>query len=418
MGIIRSLSSSTYSARNIMYVLLGVLAAIHCWQLFSTTYTIDHPNDFRTPWLSTRILLQGENPYPDLALAEEWQEVMKDYPSDTSSNPPGYPQSTMQYPPWSFPPLSLLSWAPWEQIRWCWYFINIILLLGICRIVSLLSRQHLTEHQPTWKFLLIALAFKGIVPALLHGQLLFLSLFAGLLSLYYAESRQSWKGAFWLFISAIKINVAFPFFILMIVRKQYDSLLKSLVLIALASGFTLYFFPQPLVLFESWVKGVMSVQHYFLANPKQTILLHNTTTWASIPAYWGWINGTLVLSILSVIFLLIGLLICIFSLAFRRSDPLLQLAILAGLAFINMYHLFYDLLIFIILVPVFTRLPLKSQLLIGFCSMFLFLPINGLIVWLPTQLQDVLRLHMPIVCLGFLWALWPAWKTPAAEAKP
>ncbi len=149
----------------------------------------DRPMDFRTCYVGQAVLRRGLNPYDDAALKAGWQQLVA-REHLVSRTQPGLPNLPFLYPPWAAALFGLsIGRLPYAWAWPLWYALALLALWLLARLWPAVLRAETGPTMPWWQYLLLALALKGTVPALLTGQPTFAALALGVGALAVAAGR-------------------------------------------------------------------------------------------------------------------------------------------------------------------------------------------------------------------------------------
>lgn len=325
----------------------------------------ESPLDQRQPFMAGKLYAAGLNPYSDELLKDIWhQESLKG--EWIYSKSPGGPENYMLYPPFVVSLYSLFSDVNWQDWGKIWYGIQFLILLGILA----LAYYHF-ERKTFWLFAALLLAFKALVPALVLGQPLWISLLAGMGYLSFRK-KIPLLAAVCLALSAFKPSIALPLFAFALVF-DFKQLLYALALLLLFQlPFFLHFGTDSVSILMDWRQNMVSQQEIVFSDV-HPFLVSNLIDISPILGQWGiglWPQQILLL--LSGALILYG--------AFKKwysEEQSLALLLLAGLSF--SYHLYYDAFVLLLALPYFLKkewwysVPLLILFLPGLSSLHLFI---------------------------------------------
>ena len=386
---------------------LALVAAANLTKLGATRFGPDRPIDFRPGYVGQWVLRHGLDPYQDGNIRTGWQRIVAHEGLATDSTP-GLPNQAFIYPPWAAAWMALLLGPLPYGVAWpLWYGLVLLALLAACygtrRALAQLGAPALT----TADILLVALALKGTMVALLNGQNTFLALALATGAWWATGAGRPWVAGLLLGVAAFKITVALPFIGLFLLEKRW----RSLGVAAAVGGALLALFwhwaAQPLAYLASYRQLIDYVQ-YDVVRPDQPgyplgramILqfeLRNLLEFLHQGGYrWAeWAAGLLGGAVLGR---LAGL-----HRRGRPFDALYALLLLQLLGLLFTYHVVYDALLLLPLLAYGRAFPGRTQVgLLALAAPF-FLPVNGLLDRLgqPAALH-LLYFTLPLAALGLL----------------
>jgi len=403
---------SLYSMLRIAFatILIG-LALIHFSRFTHTTHHT--PIDFRNVYLGTKIWLNGNNPYQDIVIKNEWKQICTDE-NIINNQPPGLPQNFLVYPPTAFILYAPFSWLNWKNAS----MINSILCLFALLITIHLWTKIIdpTAVSKYWLYLIV-FAYKGTAAALIVGQPTFLILALGTASIYFNQRfNKSLIGGILLGLTAIKPTLMIPFFMFFLFHKQWKSLFISMIVSVglIVMTFTL-FTHHAYFIWNGFFENIKLLNQVVYAG-ETTYYLHSITdisVWANylFPAQ---INKFILFEQL--------LLLISFFYIWKSNNSINSHDVFVLVSFITLllsYHLFYDLLLLIPLVILSQSWNMKYKIIAALISLPLFLPINGILDRLEPIFQlEIAYLHLPVVlCLLLTLVLFQLKASKAVGVK-
>jgi hypothetical protein len=386
--------------------LIGILLCFVVLNSYKTKNFYNHPDypyDARNVFIAGNLWLHGENPYNDSLLKTEWQNIATQNKLNTTK-PPGFKDCGMIYPFWSIPilvPYYLFSWPVAKQIIWLlsWLFIFIIAWFA--------SKSFHIKALNFWFWLHIILAFKSSLVAVTLGQPLLMSMAAIMASWYfYTKNKEALSGLL-LGIAMLKVTLCIPFVVLFLANKKWKLLIFSSIFPVLAA-LSFYQVSGNLYIPEM-LKNMATQMQINYAGSTLTSVNTNLTEFGILLNYFGGIDYKFI-SVFNVIMMFSGILILVwfYFKGFIKEHSFLGLLILWNLLF--SYHLIYDCLLLVFLVPLVktngneTNGNGKWIWLVLLAP--LFLPINGLF-----KNTDWIQFHLPVTILAlFLYLVYASYQ--------
>lgn len=381
--------------------LIGILLCFIVQNIYKTKNFYNHPDypyDARNVFIAGNLWLQGENPYNDSLLKTEWQNSAIQNNLNTTK-PPGFKDCGMIYPFWAIPilvPYYLFSWPVAKQIIWIlsWLFIFFIAWFA--------TKSFNIKALNFWLWLLIILAFKSSLVAVALGQPLLMSMAAIMTSWYFYTKNKDTLSGLLLGIAMLKVTLCIPFVILFLANKKWKLLIFSSIFPILAA-FSFYQVSGSLFIPEM-LENMDTQMQINYAGAKLTAVNTNLTELGILLNYFGGIEYKFI-SVFNVIMLFLGIIILagFYLKGFVKEYSFLALLILWN--FLFSYHLIYDCLLLVFLVPlVKTSGNFKWIWLVLLAP--LFLPINGLF-----KNTDWIQFHLPVTILAlFLYLVYDSYQ--------
>ena len=373
----------------VIFFLITVGIFLNFSRLIKSDFDIFNLVDFKTIYASTNVWKENKNPFTKQNVIDQWKEICKneniefeiDYIMTVG---PQYPPNTFVY----IYPLTFLSY------KFTSIIILMLLAFSIIGIVILTNKIF-----PQIPILLIAtslVAFKGMA-VYLNGQPLFLSLFAGLLAIYFSEKNKPILVAFFLILCSIKITIVLPFLAYIFIKNNYKLDFKIWIIGSLWLMFNVYLFGD-LTFLHEFTKSVNIWQTYIYDLTLEEKMISLTLDFKAILTVFNIYHPILKWSILVVIAYLI-----LKNKSIREDKLLLFMAIYTFFCIVT-YHGYYD--IFPV-VPLVVYLVWKNHsfdielILFCICAM---IPINGIVKLLHYQVPLILEINMTICT--FLLLIW------------
>ncbi len=315
--------------------------------------------------MAGKLYAAGLNPYNDELLKDTWHEESRKG-EWVYAKSPGGPENYMLYPPFVVSLYSLSSDMSWQDWGTIWYGVQFLVLLGILA----LAFYHF-ERKTFWLFAALLLAFKALIPALVLGQPLWISLLAGMAYLCFRK-KFPLLAAFCLALSAFKPSIALPLFAFALVYDFKQLLYAGALLLLFQLPFFLHYGTDSISILMDWRQNMVSQQEIVLSDA-HPFLVSNLIDISPILGQWSiglWLQQLLLL--LSGAFILFG--------AYKKwysEEQSLALLLLAGLSF--SYHLYYDAFVLLLALPYFLKkewwysVPLLILFLPGLSSLHLFI---------------------------------------------
>ncbi len=425
-------------------VVLVLLVGLNTTKIASRPFNADRPGDFRPPFVGQWLLRQGIDPYQDAHLVAGWHRIVR-AEGLVSRTAPGPPDERYIYPPWATALLGLLFGRLPYAVAWP---LNYALALAALAVYCLGTARALARLLPgtaarpalgAADFGLLALALKGTVAALLMGQLTYLALGLAGAAWAAAEAGRRNGAGLLLGLAAFKITVALPWLGYFLLTGRWRSLAVAAGVGAVLMGLFWWWAAAPLA----------SLAHY-------RALLADVQAAAVSPAHPDYPLGYAMISEFGLANLLeflrpglhraapvAGLVLAVAAggrlLALWRTAPaakplanqtpptvplialrfapgarrLYALLLLALLALLFSYHLFYNALLLLPLLA-YARAWNRPRInwLLSILALPNLLPLNALLDRLgQPPLLHVLYFALPLSALGLLLAL--LWLGPA-----
>ena len=414
----------------------------------------DRPIDFRTCYVGQDVLRRGQNPYNDATLKAGWQRLVQ-REHLASRTEPGLPNLPFLYPPWA----AALFGASVGQLPYAvawplWYALALLSLGLLAGLWPRVLRAESAPAVPWWQFLLLALALKGTVPALLTGQPTFAALALGVGALAVAAGSaqtletgkagvakgtvanepplglaRGWRpllAGLLLGLAAFKVTLLLPFVAWFLWQKQWRALAVAAAVVALLSALAWHWaaFPSELLPTYQHLLAQVRAQSFDPTDPDYPLTqgltlrleLGNVLEWlrpGSSAVHPG-LHGALWLLALARVGWL------------RRQGQRLAswhvFLVVSTLTLLTTYHLYYDAVLLLPLLTFARRRPRRGQWLLLLALLLallpLLLPLNGVALALgnPVGLHFLYFLP-PLGLLGVL-ALLLAWPAAAPVAAP
>ncbi|MDX5320148.1 MAG: DUF2029 domain-containing protein [Bacteroidota bacterium] len=333
-------SSITGLGRLEKYLLLSFLVGMMVLNLFRLkdyTPQAHQPLDLRQLYAGQLLLEQGENPYQDSALKKIWTEKVpeaKDLPL------PGAPENYLLYPPHALLICSWLLPEDWQNSRSIAWALALLSLL----VIPFVAQAKPKRAEVVIGFMLVA-AFGGSLTALILAQPALPVIVFLLLALNTREKQPLLAGVF-LFLSFFKPSLALPLLMFFIAEKRFRMLLTAFGISLLFYGLLWLQTGNELWSWiDSWL-GAMRTQTAVVFEEGHAFLLGNMTGLeALLFQLSGWKGSGWIL-------LFSGLLYggLMYFLVQKKLTETLALELFLLLGFLFFYHLYYDLLLLLVLV--------------------------------------------------------------------
>ena len=368
--------------------LIGVLICFVVLNIYKTKNLYNHPDypyDARNVFIEGNLWLQGQNSAIQNNL--------------NTTKPPGFKDCGMIYPFWAIPilvPYYLFSWPVAKQIIWLlsWLFIFFIAWFA----TKLFNIKALNF----WLWLLMILAFKSSLVAVALGQPLLMSMAAIMASWYFYTKNKDTLSGLLLGIAMLKVTLCIPFVILFLANKKWKLLIFSSIFPILAT-FSFYQVSGNLYIPEM-LKNMATQMQINYAGPTLTAVNTTLTELGILLNYFGGIDYKFI-SVFNVIMLFLGIIILagFYLKGFVKEYSFLALLILWN--FLFSYHLIYDCLLLVFLVPLVKTNDNMKWIWLAVLAP-LFLPINGIF-----KNTDWIQFHLPITLLAlFLYLVYASYQ--------
>nr|WP_277881555.1 glycosyltransferase family 87 protein [Hymenobacter cyanobacteriorum] len=422
-----------------LLLFLLLIAAFHASRVLREPRPdADRPMDFRTCYVGQEVLRQGENPYDDATLKAGWQRIAQ-REHLASRTQPGLPNLPFLYPPWAAALFGVSVGQLPYAVAWpLWYALAVLSLGLLARLWPRVLRAEAAPAVLWWQFLLLALALKGTVPALLTGQPTFAALALGVGALAVAagstkalatsgagiteaavESAASpllargWRpvlAGLLLGLAAFKVTLLLPFVAWFLWRKQWRALAVAAAVVALLSALAWHWaaFPSELLPTYQHLLAQVRAQSFDPADPDYPLTqgltlrleLGNVLEWLRPGSSAGhpWLHGALWLAALGWL-----------ARQWRRGQRLAGwylFLVISTLTLLTTYHLYYDAVLLLPLLAFTQQQPRRRQFLLLLLLLPLLLPLNGVALALgnPVELHFLYFLP-PLGLLGVLGLL-------------
>lgn len=380
--------------------LVGFLLLLGIFNVYKSTSFYAHPDypyDARNVFIAGKLWLKGNNPYNDSLIKSEWNQTSSQN-GLISEKPPGFPDCGMIYPFWSIPaliPYFFPSFILQETNDWNFSRIFIWLLsLGFIFGIAWFGSKNFIQYSASFgSMLLLILSFKSGAVALMLGQPLLYSLFSLMISWYFYLKKNDNVSGLFFGLAMVKVSICVPFIFYFLTLKKWKLLLYSGA-VPLVSAAIFYLVAGDLYISEMLANITAQMQINY-AGDKLTAVNTNLTELGILANYFLGI-GYHTISKVNNVLMLLGSLVIIWSYVkgFIKQEALLALLIVWQ--FLFSYHLIYDCMLLLFIIPVIysSRLPCFGWILI---LSPLFLPINGIF-----KNSDILQFHLPITVLALL----------------
>lgn len=359
----------------LMAVLL-LLSLANAGRMVLQPINADRPIDFRPLYMAAALLSEGKNPYSEIHHKEKWQQII-----DKENIPSGYipklPLSRVIYPP---PALTLMlpfTLLPYQVAYPLWYFLLGLFFIGI---IWLVTRLYMQNNAVAFLLLLLwALAFKGTIASLLVGQPTYLCLLCGFGALYFKKTSPVLSGIL-LGISGFKITLALPFILFFVIRHYWKVVGIAFTTGLLLSLPALFLAEDILALTISYLENVSELRDFFFSAalpeyPLNYVMISSTEFTALAEFFVQGANKWF--TYINLAILAIGF-AALYMINHKRKLAEHYLFIMISLlVLLTTYHLFYDCLLLLPLIPYALTLERKWQALLILAAVPLFLPING-----------------------------------------
>ena len=384
----------------------------------------DRPMDFRTCYVGQAVLRQGQNPYEDTTLKAVWQHIVQ-AENLNSRTQPGLPNLPFLYPPWAAALFGLtVGRAPYAVAWPLWYGLAVLSLAAVAWLWARILPNQDGLSIPWWQYLLVAIAIKGTVPALLTGQPTFAALALGVAAL--AVSRDSEKrlsrqllAGLLLGLAAFKVTLLLPFAAWFLWKKQWHPLVMAAAVVGLLSAVAWSWaaFPHELLPTYQHLVAQVRAQSFDHSDPDYP-LTQGMTLRLELGNVLEWLwpgSSPWHLLLHGALWLAAGLRLWWL---WRHDGPLADwqlFLVVSTLTLLTTYHLYYDAVLLLPLLAFGQLLSRSWQWLLLALTLPLLLPLNGIALALgnPAALHFVYFL-MPLALLGVLGLLLTA---PVQRAK-
>ena len=389
---------------RLLLLFLLLIAAFHASRVLREPRPdADRPIDFRTCYVGQDVLRNGQNPYADATLKAGWQRIVQ-REHLASRTQPGLPNLPFLYPPWAAALFGVSVGQLPYAVAWpLWYALALLSLGLLAWLWPRVLRAEAAPVAPGWQFLLVALALKGTVPALLTGQPTFAALALGVGALAVAAGGTSppaplirrgepsdwntlliWRpvlAGLLLGLAAFKVTLLLPFVARFIWRKQWLALAVAAAVVALLSAVAWHWaaFPSELLPTYQHLLAKVRAQSFDPTDPDYPLTqgltlrleLGNVLEWLrpGSSAAHPWLHGALWLAALGWL-----------ARQWRRGQRLAGwyvFLVVGTLTLLTTYHLYYDAVLLLPLLAFGRLLPRRGQWLLLLALLPLLLPLNG-----------------------------------------
>ncbi|MCC6720873.1 MAG: DUF2029 domain-containing protein [Bacteroidia bacterium] len=342
----------------------------------------DFPYDARNIYLAGIIWLKKLNPYNDSLIKNEWIEISK-VSNFISLKKPGFPQCGMIYPFWSIPMLFIYFTHNWLMSRVIIWIISFLLLSAI---IFFAHNNFSQFGYKWWQILLFILCFKSTITALILGQPMLLSMAAIMAMWYFYHYDKKLISGFLLGIAYSKVTLCLPFIIFFAVNKNWKILFVSLIF-PILSSIVFYIISGNLYIYEMLnnIKQQMNINY---AGHSISSINTNLTELGILLNYFA---GTsyMIIEKFNILSLILSYIILTIYYKNHKIDSYKYIALLILCNFLFSYHLIYDCILLLFILP-----TIKNRILALFLSIPLFLPLNGLF-----KDASWLHFHLPVVIM-------------------
>lgn len=356
---------------RVIGLFLVLCAMVHLSDLVQVNY--NSPIDFRNIYLGTKLWASQQNPYIDSVLKQEWFSICE-FEGLSSNQPPGLPQNFLVYPPHALLLYMPISFFPWKVAVWINLFICLIsLFIWVVLLNRLIGNSF--NLKLNWQTILVVLAFKGTIPALMVGQPSFLANVLGLAGVYFllVKKQQPWAIVFFI-LASFKPTTLLPYMLICVYYKNWRVLVYTLLGICGLVMMSVLIYPQPLQLFQSALANMVALQqliyqlsnfYYLSAGTELGLILEYALPQLDI--------------VRTVLYIMIAL--GLFSFLYRNQSlhRAYLLSLVMCFVLLTTHHLFYDVLFLLPLVIVARNYSPKIQQLLASVSVPFFIPINGIL---------------------------------------
>ena len=380
--------------------LIGFLLLLGIFNVYKSTSFYAHPDypyDARNVFIAGKLWLKGDNPYNDSLIKSEWTQTSLQNGLITEK-PPGFPDCGMIYPFWSIPALIpyylptlfLHQTNDWKLSRLIIWLFSLGFLLGIVWFGYKIFSPYSVS---IGSMLLLILSFKSGAVALMLGQPLLYSLFGLMLSWYFYLKKNDTLAGLFLGLAIVKVSICLPFVFYFLTLKKWKLLLYS-GFVPLLSALVFYMVSGDLYIYEM-LHNISTQMEINYAGDKLTAVNTNLTELGILANYFLGI-GYQAISQTNIILMLLGSILIIWTYLKGFINQYALLALMIVWQFLFSYHLIYDCMLLLFIIPVIysSRLPRLGWILI---LSPLFLPINGIF-----KNSDILQFHLPITVLALL----------------
>ncbi|NUM32586.1 MAG: DUF2029 domain-containing protein [Bacteroidetes bacterium] len=357
-----------------------VFAIFNIYKSLKNFSNPDFPYDARNIFLAGKIWLNGENPYNDNLLKIEWNKISKQQNLNTS-RPPGFPDCGMIYPFWSIPQLFVYFMFEWSKEKIFIWILSFVLLGVILFFSSLVFKDYGLKW---WQILLILLCFKSTITAVSLGQPMLLSIAALMAMWYFYQQDRNVLSGVLLSVAYSKISLCLPFVVFFLINKKWKLLFVSAIF-PLLCAFVFYRVSGNLYIHEM-LTNINKQMNLNYAGHSITAVNTNLSEVGIIFNYFLLTSYEVIEKInIAALFLIFLVLSVLYKKAFFNQYQFVSLLILCSFMF--SYHLIYDCLIFLFILPFFKKINIAFAV-----ALPLFLPINGVfknVYWL--------HFHLPVL---------------------
>lgn len=363
----------------------------------------DQPFDARNVFIAGQIWLSGQNPYNDSIIKSQWAGYVKTHRLD-SHKQPGFPDCGMIYPFVSVPMLLPYYLFPnWELVqRHFVHGFSVLLILVIAVFAGLSFKNYGVKW---WHILLLMLAFKSGWVAILLGQPLLLSFAAIMVSWYaYSIGNERVSGLF-LGLAMLKVTICLPFIIYFLAHKKWRLLVFSSIL-PLVSCLVFYAVSKQFYIVDMLSNMATQMQINYAGDVVNSVNT-NLTELGILANFYGNVPYAIVSKINAVMLISgFGFLFITYLKKWCNAAQFLGLLVLWN--FLFSYHLIYDVMLLVFLIPVVIDFnSTRSKIVMAALVSPLFLPLNGLF-----KSVNFVQFHLPLTLLAlFLYLVYDCYRS-------
>ena len=396
---------------------LSLLAVLNLSKIgLGKPLTVDRPADFRAVWTGVHALRHQRDPYPDATLRTEWQAVVQAEALPSSTAPGRWGESFL-YPPWAAALLAgTVAALPWRVAYPLWWALCLAgLLLSTLRWWPRILRAWGAPAATGPDLLLLALALKGTVAALLVGQPTFVAFALGTAALRARQLGRPLRAGLLLGLAAFKITLVGPFALLALVPGLAAGRWRAAAGTAGAAGAVVALLTLAAVRLHPAGAALLG-QYAGLAGQVRTAIFTHPDAGSAVnyqlvsltefgpllnfvrPGTWRY---------LSVFYAALALAGVGWAWRYRRHlTPLVGWLVAVLLTLLTTYHLFYDALLLLPLVAWAQRLPRPAAWATLAAAAPLLLPLNAALAALhATGWAEIGYFTLPVSCALLLGLL-------------
>ncbi len=350
-GVEESSLSSTHHRQDTKLALHSKIAFAVLILLASAEFAVRGPirflrggdlNDFTSPYVQTRLMLGGLDPYSSQNLVAHWPEgaqrpefLDRELADNSLTVNRGIPTA---YPPTCFLLLIPFVLLPWKVAGIVWISFSLLLVLWLIHSLAKLAGRSQGQH---YLFAALGLALAPWHTGLATGAIAIPAIaLCGLACVDALEGKDFRAGILLGIATCLKPQIGLPFLLFYVLRKRWRVSGPGLALVAVAGFAALAYLGLTKT---PWVANYRSDNHVLL----QTGILSDFTE--RNPLRFGLVNLQVLFyalfkhpAIINILAAALTAAIFLILLWRQTEDHLLELSSIAILSLLPVYHRFYD----------------------------------------------------------------------------